>query len=458
MKKNTEFLKKLSILKYVVPAGVVAVAVGASLISYTAPTYTIQAKESAATEVASTDEIALPEQESLPQEDTNKGDADKLADVEEPSTYKDGTYTGSAQGWGGLIKVEVTIKDNTIKSINVLSASSETPAYFARAKAVINYIISEQTTNVDTVSGATFSSNGIIKAVRNALAKAAGDDSATTDEDSSTNANSSNNNSNKKPASSSDNFDANSTFKDGTFSGSAEGWGGTITVSVTIKSNKITAIKITDAPDETPEYLEKAKGVIASIISTQSTDVDVISGATYSSSGIIEAVKSALKKALVTQSSDSTNTSDSSTTTDTNTDNTTENTEETDETNSSPSYTYNITVTINKDYSGSDFAPYDVTIPVTIRDGLIVAIGTYSTTTNSTNKLYMKWAANGKGTYTGVYTQIVKSGTTEDIDIVSGCTYSSEGIIEAANEALSQYQQEVVNVTASYALLNNMPD
>ena len=86
--------------------------------------------------------------------------------------YKDGTYTGSAQGFGGAIEVQVTLKDDEITDIQVMSASGEESAYLSQAQSVINSIISAQSTDVDTVSGATFSSTGIINAVVDALGKA----------------------------------------------------------------------------------------------------------------------------------------------------------------------------------------------------------------------------------------------------------------------------------------------
>ena len=89
-------------------------------------------------------------------------------------TYKDGTYTGTARGFGGNITVKVTISGGQIKAIDVVSAKDETPSYFERAKAVIAQVIAKQTPNVDTVSGATYSSNGILNAVRRALTQASG--------------------------------------------------------------------------------------------------------------------------------------------------------------------------------------------------------------------------------------------------------------------------------------------
>lgn len=86
--------------------------------------------------------------------------------------YKDGTYTGEAEGYGGTIQVEVTLAGDEITSINVVSAPGEDSAYLSQAESVINSVISAQSTDVDTVSGATFSLTGILNAVDEALGKA----------------------------------------------------------------------------------------------------------------------------------------------------------------------------------------------------------------------------------------------------------------------------------------------
>lgn len=103
----------------------------------------------------------------------SKGPAGKLGDFKEKGNYKDGTYTGSARGFQSDITVSVTISKGKISNVQVLS-QGETPSYWARAKAVVSRIKRSKTTNVDTVSGATYSSNGIINAVRSALRKAGG--------------------------------------------------------------------------------------------------------------------------------------------------------------------------------------------------------------------------------------------------------------------------------------------
>lgn len=89
------------------------------------------------------------------------------------SKYKDGTYSGSGQGYGGAINLDVTVEQDTITDIQVTSAAGETDTYFNSAIAVIDEILTQQTPDVDTVSGATLSSNGIINAVKAALEQAA---------------------------------------------------------------------------------------------------------------------------------------------------------------------------------------------------------------------------------------------------------------------------------------------
>lgn len=88
------------------------------------------------------------------------------------SLYADGTYTGEAQGYGGPVKMEVTIENGQITDCTVLSAEKEDTAYFDAAQGVIDEVLDKQTAEVDTVSGATFSSRGILGAVEDALEQA----------------------------------------------------------------------------------------------------------------------------------------------------------------------------------------------------------------------------------------------------------------------------------------------
>ncbi|SFB29572.1 Ig-like domain (group 2) [Acetitomaculum ruminis DSM 5522] len=95
------------------------------------------------------------------------------------------------------------------------------------------------------------------------------------------------------------NSNAATTYLDGEYEGSGVGYdNGTITLKVTIKEGKITKIETVDASSQTKSYYTVAEDIFDSIIKAQSTNVDVITGATKSSNGIKEAVLSALEKAV----------------------------------------------------------------------------------------------------------------------------------------------------------------
>ncbi|HSQ87629.1 FMN-binding protein [Romboutsia sp.] len=83
--------------------------------------------------------------------------------------YSDGTYEGEASGYGPNLKVQVAVSSGKISDIEVVS-HNETPGFYERAfETVPSEIIQKQSTDVDTVSGATYSSVGIINAVNDAL-------------------------------------------------------------------------------------------------------------------------------------------------------------------------------------------------------------------------------------------------------------------------------------------------
>ena len=216
-----------------------------------------------------------------------KGDLSKCAD---------GTYYGSARGYAGNIRVRVVIKDHKMISIDVVEVEADDAPYVAKAKkGVISAMLKTQSLSVDAVSGATYSSNGIIKAVENAIAKASG--KSVNDKKSGAKK--------KKPSHKHDSSLDGSSFRDGVYTGTGTGFNGKITVSVTVSGGRITKITIIKNEGDDKPYLDKAsKGVVARILSAQNTKVDAVSGATYSSSGIIEAVEKALKKAAIKPGTD----------------------------------------------------------------------------------------------------------------------------------------------------------
>ncbi len=86
--------------------------------------------------------------------------------------YQDGTFTAEAYGYDGSITVHVTIQNDTITDITAETEESDDSYFFDAKSAVIPAIIRSQAADVDACSGATYSSNGIMEAVRAALEQA----------------------------------------------------------------------------------------------------------------------------------------------------------------------------------------------------------------------------------------------------------------------------------------------
>ncbi len=86
---------------------------------------------------------------------------------------RDGTFTGEATGFRPGLTVSVRIASNRIMSVTVVSHNEVNSRFYDRAlRTVPDGIVEAQTTDVDTVTGATFTSVGIINAVNDALGKA----------------------------------------------------------------------------------------------------------------------------------------------------------------------------------------------------------------------------------------------------------------------------------------------
>ena len=204
---------------------------------------------------------------------------------------RDGEYEGTATGYGGPLTVRITIKDGKLTDIKVIS-QTETPEYFNRAKAVIDNILSSGSVDVDSVSGATISSNAIKKAVADALRKAGSKQKAKISI-----AKNDVSKANSRRANAGGTFSiANTNLKDGVYTGTGQGFNGPISVRVTVSGGNIVNVEILSYSDDAP-YFNRAKAVISKMIGKQGSSIDTVSGATYSSRGIIDAVRDALSKA-----------------------------------------------------------------------------------------------------------------------------------------------------------------
>lgn len=332
---------------------------------------------------------------------------------------KDGTYKGSANGYGGKVTVNVTVSKKTMTAIDVVSAPGETDSFFQRAKGVIDEMLTAQSTDVDVVSGATYSSNGIIGAVKNALFGTESNN-ATAAAANAGNAGGS--------APSVSKVSESGTWKDGTYTGSGKGFGGTISVKVTVEDGKISAIDVTSASGETASYFSKAKGIIPKMISGQTTNVDAASGATYSSNGIITAVRNALSKAETGKSSTKKKKKK-------NKKNKKKNSGSDSNNNiAAPAEGYEDgTYTGSAACSGEQFKEYSVTANVTIKNGKISAVEISSTAKGTNLKQFMS-----RDEVKNLPSFIVSKNGTSGVDAVSGATYSSHAIFNAVNDALSK--------------------
>ena len=327
----------------------------------------------------------------------------------------DGVYKGSATGFSGPVTVAVTIMDKKITSIDILS-STDDEAFFNRAKGVIDRIISSQSFDVDVVSGATYSSNGIIGAVKNALTGEK--DNGVTGK------------SKQESTSESDSSlveiaavqDA-AAYRDGTYYGTGKGFAGTMKVKVDIAGGKIASISIVSTKDG-DSYVKSASSLLDTIVEKQSTNVDTVSGATFSSRGIIAAVRSALSQAAVSQNTAGNNTDKQDATE-------TSGNGQTDENSSGSSQEQGTEGTLpyvdGIYYGTAEGYKGDIKVAVVIQDKTLKAI---LVTEKQDDEPFITNAMD-------VLKNMMKK-QSADVDTVSGATYSSKGLIGAVKAAFEE--------------------
>jgi uncharacterized protein with FMN-binding domain len=365
------------------------------------------------------------------------------------ANYEDGIYIGRAQGYGGLITVQVTVEGGQIVSIEILSADGETTSFFNRAVGVIDSVLTRQTWEVDTISGATYSSRGILGAIENALTGETVEIEAPKKEE---------------PVTElvQDTYEApQNGYQDGTYTGTATGFGGDITVEVVIENGKISAIRVISANGETKSYWNKAIAVIDRAVSANSPNVDTVSGATYSSTGILNAVKRALAQAAVGEVEDLTVVELP-----------TEEEEVTEQPSAPPEESpepsapgddpeesttpEESTVYPDGSYTGSalctdeDVFSYQLHVTITVLEGKITEVavekGEDTSEDPESNDTFLSYAIDGRSRknvwYPGVVSQIMEKQSAQGIDVVSGATYSSKAIAEAAQQALMSMEEK----------------
>ena len=378
--------KNISGIVPVILAAVVGIGAVVSLSDYTAPVYGSESED----ELTETETIIESAgMESV--EETEVENTEAAAVLDGAFDLADGTYEGSANGFSGKIKVSVVIKNQTIRSINILS-NSDDEAFFNRAKeGVTASILAKQSTDVDTVSGATYSSRGIINAVKDALSSSDGEEQTVVAK-------------------------GDFALNDGYYEGTGNGFAGPVKLFIEIKDKSIVGIYIVKTADDAGFFNRAKEGVTASILEKQSTDVDTVSGATYSSRGIIEAVSNAMEAAKKAKKGE----------TDTETE------DDTEKPDTSKASSYYGVVVCNPDESGA-FTAYNLHVKVMFQNGKIIAVSDVYGDGDSQNDTYITKAVSGSSKHPGVVTQIVNKNGIDGVDTVSGATCTSKAVLHAVD-------------------------
>ena len=217
----------------------------------------------------------------------------QIVEVKEEGKYIDGIYIGVANGFGPALTVEVTIIDCCISKVEIISHNEQSEKYFIKPMNIIpNQIVEMQSLDIDIITGATYTSIGILNATADALSKASNENINTinlpTQEESIILE------TNEKI------IEDGSLYKDGKFIGVADGFGPSLTVEVVIKDGKIIDLVVLSHNEQDERYYgTPIIQIPLDIIEKQSPYVDTITGATYTSIGIINATIDALQSAKI---------------------------------------------------------------------------------------------------------------------------------------------------------------
>ena len=186
-----------------------------------------------------------------------------------------GKYTADALNVESTITATVTIKGHKIAAVSVKDNGNTYAQYTSPYTVVAKSIVEAQSTDVDGITGATYSSDAVKKAVDLALAQARGE----------------------KPVPAKN---AALSFTPGTYTGSGKGYGGQVQARVTFSETGITEIRV-GQQRETAHVGDVALQTLPEkIIAANGLGVDAVSGATMSTFGLKEAVLAAADQAGVT--------------------------------------------------------------------------------------------------------------------------------------------------------------
>ena len=195
------------------------------------------------------------------------------ADIE--GAYQPGTYTASANGFGGPVEVTLTVGENGgITKADIVGASETPDVGGAAIPDLSAQLLSAQSAEIDGVSGASLTTGAVKEAATAALAEASSLEVVSA------------------PKAEGDNL-----FIPGTYTGSSKGFGGDVTVTVNVSEKAIDSVEI-NGDHETENIGSFAVEMLGDrIMSAQSPNIDALTGATVTSGAIIRALQQAFTEA-----------------------------------------------------------------------------------------------------------------------------------------------------------------
>ena len=186
------------------------------------------------------------------------------------SALTDGTYSAEQQGFGGPVKVEITIEGGQITGVAITGASETEGVGAAALEPLAGQVKEAQSAEIDGVAGATVTSGAVKAAVAEILAKASGKGAAEL------------------------------VIADGTYE--ARAWSFSLNYPLNLKTviegGKITSIEVGDNGDTAIILNTAIENLIPAIIENQSVKVDSVTGATVSSGAIKAAAEDCLVQAI----------------------------------------------------------------------------------------------------------------------------------------------------------------
>lgn len=181
--------------------------------------------------------------------------------------YTSGTYKSSAQGFGGKIDVIVTVNEKSILEIKV-EGIDETQGIGSKAiEELPSKIVEKNSIEVDSISGATITSDAILLAVNDALIEAKGEEKQAR------------------------------VVSDGKYVVEVIGHEGKMKVSTMFKDEKITKVDVISHSETQGIGTYATDRIPQQIVEAQSLNVDSVTGATISSNAVKQGVSKAIEAA-----------------------------------------------------------------------------------------------------------------------------------------------------------------